>query len=289
MDRRIDGRSHPLLKPVRAMIRSGELCDAGEILLETPRLIEDALASGISLSRLLVSEPLSQTAKKLRAKLPDHTGVFRVPRKIFETLSTTESSQGVLALAAAPQWSEQDLFSASARGAAPPERNCPLILLIAGVQDPGNLGTILRAAEAFGSTGAMLTRGTVSPWNAKALRASAGAVFRLPVLRDFSPAQAVKLLAGRGVSLYGAVARGGTKPGEIAATQALAVAIGSEAAGLPEEIARASIPLTIPMTPRAESLNVAIASAIILYEISRRRLSATDSTGDVAPQLLPKR
>lgn len=248
------------------MIRSGELLDSGQVLLETPRLIEDAIASNIGLSSVILCDPLRRPAKLLLSQLPSGADILRVPAPTFATLSSTESAPGALALAAAPHWKLDDLFSTSSAGRLRPVR----LLVVAGVQDPGNLGAMLRAAEAFGFSGAIHTRGTVSRWNAKAFRASAGSALRLPEARNFSPAQVVQLLHERGVRLFGATVRDGILPESIASSAPLAIAMGAEAAGLPSEIERACQPLSIPMAGRVDSLNVAAAAAIIMYEVARR-------------------
>ncbi len=245
------------------MLRSGELLDGGETLLETPRLIADALASKVRISTLLLSEPLSIPARRLLSIAARDVEIIHLPHKTFQSLSTTETSQGAMALAAAPDWKERDLFK---RSSSP-----PFLLIATGIQDPGNLGTILRAAEAFGVSGVILTRGTVSPWNAKALRASSGAVLRLPILRNTTPAEVIQLLATHGVKLYGAVARGGCAPEELPALQAIAIAVGAEAGGLPSELEASATPLSITIAPQVESLNVAAATAVILYEVARQQ------------------
>ncbi|MCZ6750333.1 MAG: RNA methyltransferase, partial [Acidobacteria bacterium] len=158
---------------------------------------------------------------------------------------------------------EQDLFPSGS----------PLLLLVTGLQDPGNLGTVLRSAEAFGVTGIILTRSTVSPYNAKVVRATAGAVFRIPMLRNLTAAEAVALLRRRRVRLFSSVVRGGRRLSEIDCAGPMAVAIGSEGAGLPQEISAAGRRLTIPMAAAVESLNAATAAAVILYEIARQRNS----------------
>lgn len=258
---RIEGRHHPLLKAVRRMGRTGELSADGQVLLETVRLIADALASGVAISGVLVSDDPSLHVQELLEKLPPETAVYEVAPKVFETLASTQTPQGILALACAPHWSEADLY----------RRQPALLLVLSGLQDPGNLGTILRTAEAFGATGALLTQGTVSPYNAKAVRASAGAWLRIPTLYGLPEVETVALLRRKRVRLFMSVVEGGKQLSEIDLTGPVAIALGSEGTGLPPELLAAGEPLTIPMIPAVESLNVAIAAAVILYEIARQR------------------
>ena len=280
--RKLDGRHHPLVKRIRRMLRSGELLDArsgersdgGMVLLETARMVEDALAGGVPISALLLRRNVpSRFARSARfarfarfndllEKLPAETAVYEVAPAVFETLVTTETSQGILALAEQPHWRDEDLF---------PARSPALILVLAGLQDPGNLGAILRAAEAFGATGVLLAPGTVSPYNPKALRATAGAIFRLPILRGLSAAEIAALLRKHRVKLFTTVVAGGLPPVRVSFTSPLAVVFGSEAAGVPPEFRNAGELLTIPLAAHVESLNVAAAASVLLYEIARQR------------------
>ena len=259
----IEGRHHPLLKKVRQMARSGELLCEGEVLLETPKLVEEALSSGARISRVLVSQPAAQRVKELVRQLSPPAKIYEVSQKLLESVSSTESQQGVLALAAAPQWSIEDLL-----------RKSPVLLLVlAGVQDPGNLGTVLRAAEAFGATGVVLLRGTVSLYNAKVVRATAGALFRMPTLNGLTEADTVRLLRENGIPLFACVTREGKSLMETDLSGPLALTFGSEGRGLPQELMAAGQAVSIPMAGAAESLNVAVAAAVALYEAARQRSS----------------
>jgi TrmH family RNA methyltransferase len=259
----ITGRHHPLVKMVRGMARSAELCADGQVLLETPNLIEDALASGATISKALVRSDATPLARKLLQMLPTQTEIVELAANVFASLTTTESSPGILALAEAPVWEEAALFSGKPA----------LLIVLAGVQDPGNLGTILRAGDAFGATGAMLVRGTVSPFNAKAVRAASGALFRLPVLQGLSSPRLISMLRREEIPLFASVAKGGKPLQDADLRGPLAIALGSEGAGLPAELEQAGIRISIPMSRHAESLNVGAAAAVLLYEIARQRRS----------------
>jgi TrmH family RNA methyltransferase len=260
--RKLEGQHQPLAKTVRRMVRSGELSTDGLVLLETPRLIEDALASHIPVQTVLFRAGSKLRHGRLLENLSTDATVYEVAPKVFATLTTTETSPGILALANEPRWSEQDLFLAGKPS---------LIAVLAGLQDPGNLGTILRAAEAFGATGVLLARDTVSPFNAKAIRAAAGALFRLPILRGLPAAEIVALLRRKRVKLFATVVAGGTLLPSADLTGPVAVVFGAEGSGVPAELRAAGESLTIPMAAPADSLNVAAAAAVILYEIARQR------------------
>jgi TrmH family RNA methyltransferase len=258
----LQSRNNPLLKRIRAIIRSGELADGTDLILETPRLIAEARASNIHVHTLIFREPLSSATSDLLQSYSPAVRIVRVSATVFDSLPSTERSPGVVALCDLPRTNPDDLFR---------QVKTARVLIVTGAQDPGNLGTMLRTAEAFGLTGAILTQGTVSPWNAKAFRASAGSALRLPMLRNFSPAQVVQLLDQHEVKLYVTVVRGGCPPEKIAQNGPIAIAIGGETAGVPEALERASQPVSIPMAATVDSLNAAAAAAIILYEISRDR------------------
>jgi RNA methyltransferase, TrmH family len=268
--RAIDGRHHPLAKELRGMARSGELLSDGPLLgglllLETARMIEDAMGSGIEIVKVFVRRGAQKQGEKraagILAALSPEAAVYDVASEVFDGLASTETSHGILALARAPQWEEKDLFRGDAA----------LIVVVAGVQDPGNLGAMIRTAEAFGANGMLLTEGTVSAYNAKAVRATAGSLMRVPMLTGLSVAETIKILSRRGTRLFAGVVGQGTPLSEIRFDGPVAVAIGSEGAGLPEELGRAGEKFTIPISPTVESLNAATAAAVVLYEIARQR------------------
>ena len=143
------------------------------------------------------------------------------------------------------------------------------LVVASGLQDPGNLGTILRSAEAFGAAGIFLTEGTVSPYNSKVLRGSAGSIFRLPFLQ-ISSAELIPLLRAHGVRLIATSSHHGTPLPQISWTLPLAIFIGNEGAGLSRELMREmNETLVIPQAPQVESLNAGVAASIVLYEAAR--------------------
>jgi TrmH family RNA methyltransferase len=230
------------------------------VAIEGDHLLEEALRSGMVLKTVFVSE--RREAPKV---VPRGVEVMRLTEEVFGSVVETQSPQGVAALLVPPVWGLDDVMG-SGEGAA-------LILVAVGLQDPGNLGTLVRSAEAFGATGVLTTPGTVSAWNQKALRASVGSVFRVPVVAV--GASEVEGLKGRGVRLIATVGSGGE--GVVAAqetdfTAGCAVMIGNEGAGLSAEwIAMCDARVTIPCPGAVESLNAAVAGSLLLYEASRQR------------------
>jgi len=145
-----------------------------------------------------------------------------------------------------------------------------LLLVAAGLQDPGNFGTLIRSAEAFGAAGVIATPGTVSAWNQKTLRASAGSVFRVPV--EIYSVEQIAALRGHGVRLLATVAEGGVSPEKADLWGSCALMIGNEGAGLSAELlALADARITLACPGAVESLNAAVAGSLLLYEASRHR------------------
>jgi TrmH family RNA methyltransferase len=180
---------------------------------------------------------------------------------VLESLSEAETSQGLVALARRPQFAEDAIY-------APPA----LVVVAAGLQNPGNVGAVLRAAEAAGATGAYLTRGTADPFSWKALRGAMGSAFRVPHVRGLAAAEVLARLGRRGVTVLAAAAGDGERYDSVDLRRPVAFLIGQEAGGLDADLAaRADGRITIPMQGRAESLNVAVAAGVLLFEAARQR------------------
>jgi TrmH family RNA methyltransferase len=185
-----------------------------------------------------------------------------LPNALFNSIVPSDTPQGVAALLKLQAYSSSQLLDRSNHG--------PFVVA-AGLQDPGNLGTILRSAEAFGAAGIFLTEGTVSPYNSKVLRASAGSFFRLPLLRIPS-AELTPLLKRAGIRLLATSSHNGTALPKIDWTLPLAIFIGNEGAGLSPELTRQmDETLVVPQAAQVESLNAGVAASIVLYEAARNR------------------
>ena len=194
-----------------------------------------------------------------------------MPTTIGASAVPSETPQGIAALVRPKSFALDDMFS-------PPPA---LLVVTAGLQDPGNLGTIARSAEAFGVTGLLLGERTVSPWNWKAVRASAGSLFRLPTLK-VELAKALEEIKARGVRLLATSSHKGTSISETDLRGPVALLIGSEGAGAPKGVlAQADEVVAIPQSKKVESLNAGIAASVMLYEVARQRqrgFSTTENT-----------
>jgi RNA methyltransferase, TrmH family len=260
--RPVAGRHNQRLKELRQAFRRSELTAQGECAIEGVKLIEEALRSGQHLESVFFNESARPLAEKLLPQIGARTETVVLPNALFNSIVPSDAPQGVAALLKSPAFSAKQLFDRASDG--------PLVVA-AGLQDPGNLGTILRSAEAFGAAGVFLTEGTVSPYNSKVLRGSAGSVFRLPLVRIAS-AELIPLLRQHGVRLLATSSHKGTPLPKISWTLPLAIFIGNEGAGLPRELMhQMDETMAIPQAAQVESLNAGVAASIVLYEAARNR------------------
>ncbi len=259
MLQRIASAANPLVKDVRRAIARGGLTSDGWCVAETPHLLEEALRSGLEAHAVLVAESALDEVRSLIEGLR----VAVLPDPLFASVAATHTPQGVMALVSPPVWTMNDLFRAPA-----------LIVILDELQDPGNAGAIVRAAEAFGATGVMFLKGTASPHNPKMLRASAGSLFRVPVAHGFEMACAWETLLERKAQIFAAVPpHAGSIPIDAADfTADCALVIGNEARGVSPawRDRHGCRDVSIP-TVGVESLNAAVATGILLYEVRRQR------------------
>lgn len=257
----ITSPANPLLKDIRRAVLRGSLTAEGLCIAETFHLLDEALRSEREIRVVLAADTARPTVEQHVRRLRD-VRLAVLPDGLFQTIAATETSQGVMALVAPPAWSLDQLFTGTA-----------LVMVLDGLQEPGNAGAICRAAEAFGATGVLFLKGTASPFNPKTLRASAGSLFRLPFAHGVGPAPAHAALARAGLDLWAGVPAGqpGAQPlGHADFTRPCAFVIGSEGRGVSPELRAEARDLFIP-TQGVESLNAAVAAGILLYEARRQR------------------
>lgn len=301
----ITSRDNRWLKEFRQALRGGLPTDSGFVGVEGVRLVEEALRSGCQIEAVLFSESGERHHGRL-APLIDRPEiafpVLRTTDRLFEGIADTEHPQGVAALVQPRPATLDDLLRA-------PKACAPLIVVLVGVQDPGNVGTIIRTAAAFGASGAASTASgqsrTANPFSPKALRASAGAALHLPILAGMSLPILLTQFRIAGVRTVAtsaheegtsSVAEGATPeldaqehapttaqpvmaPWEVDWCEPIAVLVGNEGAGLPEDVERtADARIRIPMASGVESLNAAAAAAVLFYEAARQRKSRVDAS-----------
>jgi TrmH family RNA methyltransferase len=254
----VTSAANPLLKEIRRAISRGTRTREGHCIAETFHLLEEALRSDCAIEAVLAAESVQSTVEAHVKRLRGIRLVV-LSDTLFQEVSGTEAAQGVMALVRPPAWDLNQLF-----------RGDSLLVVLDGVQDPGNAGAIVRAAEAFGATGMMFLKGTVSPYNSKAVRASAGSIFRVPLAANLDGVLARAAIEQHRLDLYAAAPAGGKDLGQADLTRKCAFIIGSEGRGVSEKLRSAAMDLRIPVSG-VESLNAAMAAGILLYEARRQR------------------
>jgi len=255
---RLEQLRRALAHPLRERDREGRAL-AG---IEGPNLLEEALRAGLRIECVFVAQGAERLLEPIA--LAPETQILLLPRDMLDSALATETPQPVAALIEPPDWTWAHVVGGQ-------RKSEPLILVLAALQDPGNLGTILRSAEAFGADGILCLPGTVSAWNPKAVRASAGSVFRLPLLM-VSERACFDRLREAGVKIFAATAHGAQPADLVDLAGAVALLIGNEGNGVPKDLAAmADGAITIPCPGPVESLNAAVAATVLLYEASRQR------------------
>jgi TrmH family RNA methyltransferase len=249
----IQSKGNARLKEVRAL-RAGK--DKEACLLEGPRLLGEALESGVQV-RWVLHDSEEEGFIPLLAKA-EQAGAEILPcaRKLLREGSDLDSPRGILAVAERSSASLEEVLDTGG-----------LVVVSAGIQDPGNLGSILRSAAGLGASGLVVLQGGSSPWHSRAIRGSAGMVFRLPVTEGVSPEAFFSEADGKGYEIV-ATGNAGEPPGSFAPFGSLALLLGEEGGGLDPHIAqRCSRTLTIPLGKGVESLNVGAAAAVMIHAL----------------------
>jgi RNA methyltransferase, TrmH family len=264
----VQSKQNARLKELRKALASPGRQPEGLVGIEGPHLLEEALRAGLQIRCVFAGEQAQHWVEAL--DLSSGTEVLIVPSGVLAATLTTETPQPIAALVEPPDWTWTHVLGAgkASRG---------LIVVLAGIQDPGNLGTILRSAEAFGADGVICLPGTVNAWNPKAVRSSAGSVFRLPLL-SAGEDDALALLQEAGVRVLTTAVDAGQLANLLDLRGPVAFLIGNEGSGVPADLAmKADGAVTIPCPGPVESLNAAVAASVLLYEAARQR--AAESGG----------
>lgn len=263
----ITSRQNPAARAFRDLADHPDPTGA-RVLLDGAHLVRDALEASIELEIACVAASrLEQSSEEgtLAATLTNRgVEVITVPDRVFGAISPVRTPSGIIAIGRRQPTSVSDVCS----------RPSPLLVVSVDVQDPGNVGAVIRVAEAAGATGTFVTGASANPFSWKALRGSMGSALRLPVVTTAALAIVQACLRQSRVRTVAAVAQGGRDPEAIRWDGGVAVMVGGEGSGLSDEVAAACDErVTIPMAPRVDSLNVAVAAAILLYTARRHRHS----------------
>ncbi len=249
---------NPLLKSVRRAISRGTPTEDGFAVAEGLHLLEEAVRSRCEFRVVLVDESARNAAASWESRLP----VEYLAHAVFLEISTTENSQGVISLVRVPEWTLDSVLPSDA-----------LAVVLDGIQEPGNAGAIVRAAEAFGATGVVFLKGTVSPFNPKSLRAAAGSLFRIPFVHSLDADAFVSAARKRGLALFAAMASNAAAVHDVDLRRPGAIVMGSEGHGVCAALASVATPIRVP-TRGVESLNAAVAAGVLLYEAQRQRMTS---------------
>lgn len=261
--RPVASRQNALVKELRKCFSQNEASAEGSMAIEGVRVLEEAIRSGLKFQAVFFSESGKDHAARLLPQIGSHTETLLLPDDVFSGAVQTQSPQGVAALVKLRAARLDDILE-SASGEM-------LLVGVAGIQDPGNLGTIIRSAEAFSARAVLLGEGTVSHFNPKVARASAGSLFREPLVR-VTLNQQLPILKQRGVRVLATSSHKGSPLPEADFSGSCIVIVGNEGAGVPAKITtQADQMLRIPHDSRVESLNAGIAASIVLYEAARQR------------------
>ena len=262
----ISSSQNPAVKAVKSLKNRRDREEKGLYYVEGLRIVEEALKERADIAEIAVSE---EFAADLR-----NTGIlsqiealklktYLLPQKLFKEITDTETPQGILAIMRIRRHElKRDL-----------DKN-GLYLILDSIRDPGNLGTMIRTADAAGFSGVILSKGCVDPYNPKVLRSTMGSVFHMPVYQASDITETVKYLKENGISLYVTHLEGKASIFQANMGSGAAIVIGSEAEGVGEDLkSLADLLVRIPMPGRAESLNASVAAGIMMYEAVRQRTS----------------
>ena len=266
--RRVASPQNPLVKDLRRAFARGETTSNGSCAIESLRLVEEAIRSGLRFRAVFFRQSSLAVADRLLPQIAAQVETVVLPNEVFDHTVATETPQGVAALVKARSFALDDVLRSSH----------PLVVVLSGIQDPGNLGTMLRSAEAFGASGVLLGEGTVSQFNSKAVRASAGSVFRVPVVA-VKVGEAIPHMRQAGLQLVATSSHGGTPADQANLAGPLAFFIGNEGSGLTQKLlSQMDETVAVPHPGQVESLNAAVAASVLLYEAARQRRAERKSS-----------
>ncbi len=258
----ISSSQNAIIKEVKSLKEKKHRDTKGMFFIEGIRFVEEALKEKAVISKILVSDHLSsvQGGNEVLEKVQMHkVPLYFLPYKLFKEVSDTENPQGILAVMHSRNYLLKDVISG---------RN--FFVMLDSVQDPGNLGTIIRTADAAGVTAVILSKGCVDVYNPKVLRSTMGSVFHVPICYNMDITEAIIEMKSYGIRLCASHLEGSTSYYDLKYKDNIALIIGNEANGISESVKEAAdLLVKIPMPGRAESLNASVAASLLIYEVLR--------------------
>lgn len=255
----IESNYNPIVKQLLALKLKKEREKSNVFIAEGERFVKD-IPKDWDIKMYIISQSFQEN-KNLNI-FNAQTKIYTVTDNIFANISDTQNPQGVLAVCRQKKYTLSDILI----------REPHFLLLAEELQDPGNLGTIIRVADAAGVTGIILSKGTVDLYNPKVLRATMGSIFHMPIIQNANMKETIIELNQKNIKILGAHLNSSITPYSIDLKNSVAIIVGNEANGLSDDIAKLTdILVKLPMVGKAESLNVSMASGILLYEVLRQR------------------
>ena len=263
----IKSATNPLFKKLKKLKTRSGRAKYGEFLIEGPKPIAEAIARDQSGIVIVISNAAHRSGEysSLLEQLDNDDRITVFDDKLFAELVDTQSPQGILALSRLRVIATDELF---------PLGQSSLVIIAEGIQDPGNLGTIFRAAHGMKATGLILTSGTVDPYNQKVVRAASGAILSIPFVIGMTPSESIALCLAKKLQVIALSPEKGQRIDQIDLSRGTALILGNEGQGIDDESLVDSDQITaacIPLAPGCESLNVAMTASVVLYEAFRQR------------------
>lgn len=260
----ISSRNNPLIKEIKSLYRKKDRMRSKSFIIEGIKIIEEALFHGYPLRHIVYTDKLLSIGegKEFFQRIKNLNNLVYVPENIFKEISDTENPQGILAVAELNYKTMEELELDKE----------PSLLFLDSLQDPGNMGTIIRSADAFNIDGVIITPGSVDPYNPKVVRATMGSIFRTPLYYSSDNIKDLKEMQSKGIILYSTSLNNSIPIKEADFKEGFVLIIGNESKGVGEEFFSLSNQLIkIPMPGGAESLNAGVAASIIMYEVMKQR------------------
>jgi RNA methyltransferase, TrmH family len=262
----ITSKDNATIKHLHALSESKQRKKEQAFLIEGVKMVEEALRDNLGVKLVVASPSLVQHHGKGVLKLAENRSVevLWISERLMDSIAESKTPQPVMAMVMMKTYSEQGLLA----------NDASLIVMTHQLQDPGNLGTIIRTVEAVGASGVAITSNTVDPFNPKAIRASMGSILHVPIVHSEDASTFIKTCKEKGFQTVATVLTGRTTHFDIDLKKPTVMVLGQEGAGLPQDImADIDLHVRIPMASTIDSLNVATAAAVILYEAFRQRMS----------------
>lgn len=261
----ITSSRNPLIKEIKSLYRKRERMKNNSFIIEGIKIIEEALDYNYPIRHIIYTDQLLNVKDGMEffQRIKDLENIIYVPNNIFKEISDTENPQGIMAIAKL-QYNTMEQLK---------HRDKLSLLFLDGLQDPGNMGTIIRTADAFNIDGVIITPGSVDPYNPKVVRATMGSIFRVPLYYSTHGVTELSNIKSMGVNIYSTALEGSIPISEADFKESFVLIIGNESKGVGEELFSLSdMLIKIPMPGKAESLNAGVAASIIMYEVMKQRI-----------------